>query len=540
MNISNSWGRWFLLALCTINIAFAHADTVNRQSFEHYLREMANNSSSTIGAELSDSMLELYQAMDYQLIWDDPEMLSQLQDSIEDSYHDGLNPADYPLPAPVAEGYASPEQFARDINTTQTLFTLLNHLYYGKVDPTSLNADWNIVDLRKLNEDRNSIVAAIRNKAIAELVQTARPQQEIYEDLKTGLLEYRAIEAAGGWLPIDAQELLRPGQHSAEVALVRRRLAISGDYAPSGTEGDETLMDPELVAAVKRFQRRHMLPADGIVGPATLAAMNQPVTQKIDQLRVNLERMRWFLKGLGDDFLLVDIAGYVLHMVSDDEFTWSSSIQVGKPYRQTPVLTSRIRYLEWNPTWTVPPTILNEDVLPAIQRDIGYLQKKNMDVLTYQNEWVDPQSIDWQRYPKSTFPYKIRQQPGPWNALGTVKFIFPNEHLVYLHDTPSKNLFSRSNRAFSSGCIRVAKPYELAKLLLDISGPGADQQIQDRLSSGKTRRQYLDQAFPVVLLYWTTKELEDGSLVFAPDIYDRDTRLLQALNRPLPTAVALQ
>lgn len=537
MTIRSSWGLLLVLCIGTIS----HADTANRPSFEHYLEEMANDSSSPTGAELSDSILELYQALDYRLIWDDPDMLSQLQQSIEDSYHDGLNPADYPLPEPaqVAEGYASPEHIARDINTTQTLFTLLNHLYYGKVDPTSLNADWNIVDVRKLDKDRSIIVGAIRNKMIAELVQTARPEQDIYEDLKAALLEYRAIEAAGGWSPIHASELLRPGQRYAAVALVRQRLATSGDYAPAVPEDDETLMDPELVAAVKRFQRRHMLPADGIIGPATLAAMNQPVTQKIDQLRVNLERMRWFLKGLGEDFLLVDIAGFVLHLVSDNEFTWSSSIQVGKPYRQTPVLSSRIRYLEWNPTWTVPPTILEEDVLPAIRRDIDYLQRQHMDVLTYQNEWIDPQSIDWQRYSAETFPYKIRQQPGSWNALGTVKFIFPNDHLVYLHDTPSKSLFSRSNRAFSSGCIRVAKPYELAKLLLDINGIEADQQIRDRLDSGKTSRQYLDQGFPVVLLYWTTKELEDGSLVFAPDIYDRDTRLLEALNRALPASAPL-
>jgi murein L,D-transpeptidase YcbB/YkuD len=285
------------------------------------------------------------------------------------------------------------------------------------------------------------------------------------------------------------------------------------------------------------FQRRHMLEADGIVGPATLAAMNQPVGHRVNQIRVNLERMRWFLKSLGDDFLLVDIAGYVLYLVQDDNISWSSDIQVGLPYRQTPILKSRIAYLEWNPTWTVPQTILNEDVLPAIKADVNYLQKKHMDVLTFQGDWVDPHSIDWQRYPARSFPYMIRQRPGPWNALGTVKFIFPNEHLVYLHDTPSKYLFKRSSRAFSSGCIRVAKPYELARLLL---GAKAGRQIENILNRGVTRRQYLQQSFPIVLLYWTTKLQQDGSLVFAPDIYHRDARVLLALDVDLPPLMSLK
>ena len=262
--------------------------------------------------------------------------------------------------------------------------------------------------------------------------------------------------------------------------------------------------------------------------------MNQPVGYRIDQIRANLERMRWFLKSLGEDFLLVDIAGYVLYLVQDDHFSWSSAIQVGRPYRQTPVLKSRISYLEWNPTWTVPQTILNEDVLPAIKADIDYLQKNHMDVLTFQGDKVDPHSLDWQLYPARPFPYMIRQRPGPWNALGTVKFIFPNEHLVYLHDTPSKYLFKQSSRAFSSGCIRVAKPYELAKLLLGAKGAAADRQIEKLLGSGVTRRQYLKNGFPVVLLYWTTKLQDDGSLIFAPDIYHRDAGVLRALDAEQP------
>jgi murein L,D-transpeptidase YcbB/YkuD len=377
-------------------------------------------------------------------------------------------------------------------------------------------------------------VQALRNKDVAGVLQTARPPQDIYQDLKASLAHYRRIEAEGGWLSVQIDTLLKPGQRDAAVVSLRQRLTISGDYRPEGTDDDAQMFDAQLAIAVKQFQRRHLLAADGIVGPATLTAMNQPVGRRIDQIRANLERMRWFLKSLGNDFLLVDIAGYVLYLVQGDDVSWSSAIQVGQPYRQTPVLKSHIAYLEWNPTWTVPQTILNEDVLPAIKADVNYLQKNHMDVLTFQGDWVDPHSIDWPRYPARPFPYMIRQRPGPWNALGTVKFIFPNEHLVYLHDTPSKYLFKHSSRAFSSGCIRVAKPYELAKLLLGTEGTAADRQIKNILNSGATRRQYLQKSFPVVLLYWTTKLQGDGSLIFAPDIYQRDARVLLALDADLP------
>ena len=519
----------------------ALAETVSPAEFEQSLQAMATHTGD-LDTGLQDSMLALYRALDYPLIWHDPELLAQLQDGIEDSYHDGLNPRDYRLPAPLPEATLVDDtetraaQIKRDIRITGAFITLLQHLYYGKVDPSSLNPDWNIDDLRRLDESREFIALALGNKDVASLLKTARPRQAIYEDLKASLAHYRAIEAEGGWLPIQIDTLLRPGQRNAAVESLRQRLTVSGDYPPElaidgTTNHDKQLFDSQLADAARHFQRRHMLAADGIVGPATLAAMNRSVGRRIDQIRANLERMRWFLKGLDEDFLLVDIAGYVLYLVQGDDISWSSDIQVGLPYRQTPILKSRIAYLEWNPTWTVPPTILREDVLPAIKTDVNYLQKQHMDVLTYQGAWVDPASIDWQRYPARPFPYMIRQRPGPWNALGTVKFIFPNEHLVYLHDTPSKYLFKHSNRAFSSGCIRVARPYELARLLL---GAKAGRQIENILNSGVTRRQYLQQSFPIVLLYWTTKLQRDGSLVFAPDIYHRDARVLLALDVDLP------
>jgi murein L,D-transpeptidase YcbB/YkuD len=500
-------------------------------ALQHYLQAGPGSGSGP----LRDNVAALYQAADYQLLWSNPATFEQLQTAIADSYNDGLNPADYQV-ASLADHSANDTtaDIEHDIATSAALVTLLDHLRFGKVDPRSLHAEWSIEKHRQ-PLDHASILDAIRNQELVTLIQGSSPSQAIYQNLKAGLAQYRQIQADGGWPTIYSDTIVKPEERHAVVPLLRQRLRASGDFTPAGESEDPgELFDTNLAEALKQFQRRHLLAADGRLGPLTLQALNQPVGQRINQIRANLERMRWFLHDLEDTYLLADIAAYKLYLVQDNQFTWSSDIQVGKPYRQTPVLKSRITYLEWNPSWIVPPTILNEDMLPAIHRDINYLRNNHLEVLTYQREWVDPTTIDWSLYPQRPFPYMLRQRPGRWNALGTVKFIFPNNHLVYLHDTPDKRLFQASSRAFSSGCIRVDRTYSLAKLLLGIDGPAADAQIEDILNSGKTRRQYLPQSFPIVLLYWTTRADHDGSLIFAVDIYERDERVIAALDAERP------
>jgi murein L,D-transpeptidase YcbB/YkuD len=211
---------------------------------------------------------------------------------------------------------------------------------------------------------------------------------------------------------------------------------------------------------------------------------------------------------------------------------WSARAQVGKPYRQTPVFKAETKYLVFNPTWTVPPTILAKDVLPAIQKDIGYLAKKNMVVLDRSGKKVDPNSVEWSKYKGSNLPYTIRQEPGPTNALGRVKFIFPNKHFVFLHDTPSKSLFDRAERTFSSGCIRVQNPFELAEILL--ADKGYDQaKIAQVLDEGKIENVYLTKPIPTLLLYWTAFTTLDGKCNFRKDVYTRDPEIVAALDGPI-------
>ena len=271
-----------------------------------------------------------------------------------------------------------------------------------------------------------------------------------------------------------------------------------------------------------------------MVGRGTLAALNVPVEARIDQLRVNLERMRWVFRDVKDvdEFLLVNVAGFRAYRVRDQEFVWSARAQVGKPYRKTPVFQAKMTYLEFNPTWTVPPTILRRDVLPRLEKDPGYLKQKNMRVLDLNGRVIDPATIDWSNVSRRRFPYMIRQEPGPQNALGRVKFIFPNKYFVFLHDTPSRALFERSERAFSSGCIRVEKPLELATDLLAPNEGWDRQRIDEVVASGKTTRVNLERGMPVLLMYWTAGVQADGTVMFYNDVYDRDQRVLEALNAP--------
>ena len=330
----------------------------------------------------------------------------------------------------------------------------------------------------------------------------------------------------GGYEPVPGGPVLKLGVVDPRTPILRRRLAASGDLAPHAVSGEE--FDEILEAAVARFQRRHRIEDDGVVGAGTLEALNVPVEARIDQIRVNLERGRWVLDEIQGDLVLVDIAGFELRYYEASREVWRTRVQVGRPYRRTPVFRSAIRYVEVNPTWTVPPGILRRDILPKLREDPGYLASKQMRIFDTSGREVDPNSVDWSQ---ERFPYRFVQDPGPANALGRIKFMFPNSHFVFLHDTPSRALFERNDRTFSSGCIRVQDPLELADLLFDDSEEWDRSRFEAFIESRETRAVTLPEPVTVVLLYWTVDTPPDGSVHFKRDPYDRDRMLLEALDR---------
>jgi murein L,D-transpeptidase YcbB/YkuD len=304
--------------------------------------------------------------------------------------------------------------------------------------------------------------------------------------------------------------------------------------ATAAGAADPLLFDVTLEAAVRHFQKRHRLGVDGAVGPATQREMNVPVQARIDQLRLNLERGRWVLHELqkDDDLVVVDIAGFGVRFLRDRKTLWQTRAVVGRPYRQTPIFKSAIDHVVLNPTWTVPPTILDKDVLPAVKKDRGYLAKHGLEVIDRSGRPVPVASIDFSRYSGRNFPYMIRQGAGDDNALGQVKIMFPNPYLVYLHDTPSKALFDKDERAFSSGCIRTERPLELVELLLADPVRWNLAALDAAVATGVTRTVRLPKPVPVLILYWTVDLDDDGSVVFKPDPYGRDAAELRALDQP--------
>lgn len=476
---------------------------------------------------------ELYKKYSYQPIWTNPGSVRQLVDAIKDSYHDGLTPEDYHLSliqqlqkALVAKPDPA-KQAKLDVVLTDSLVRLGYHLLMGKVDPESLDSNWNMDRTLKLDPILKMSIA-IDNAQITGLVAGFRPKADFYRDLKQVLANYRKIQAEGGWPQVPAGETLKPGMTTPRVTTIRQRLVVTTDMPAVSMES--SLYDAAVEAGVKQFQQRHGFEADGIVGKGTLAAMNVSIKARIGQLRVNLDRARWVLHDLPQDFVVTDIAGFNLLYIRNGQEAWKTRVQVGKTYRKTPVFRDRIRYIEFNPTWTIPPGILRKDILPKVKRDPQYLQNKNMVVLNQQGKQIDIATIDWSQYPDKGFPYLIRQQPGPNNALGRVKFIFPNKHSVYLHDTPSKSGFKRAERAFSSGCIRVQNPFHFAELLL-ADKPGWDRaKIDAVVESRKTTRVNLSKPLTVMLLYWTAAVDNERRVVFKQDIYDRDGAVLVGLD----------
>lgn len=484
----------------------------------------------------TDFLVELYRSNGYQPLWLAAENRNALLQAIERSGEDGLRPSDFHLEV-IGAAVASLDagsldgkgQADADIVMSDALARLSYQNFYGKLNPTELDSDWNFSRPLLKRTPTEVVLEALREKSLPGLLADLRLDHPYYLTLKAALRSHREIASAGGWQAVPAGETLKSGMAGARIAALRRRLAASGDYDATQTS-DPALFDPPLEEAVQNFQERHGLEADGVVGKITLEELNLPVEARIDQIRANMERARWVLRNLDDDFIVVNIAGFYLRMIQNGELVWDSQVIVGTPFRKTPVFTAPMRYLEVNPTWTVPPTILREDILPKVKADPGYLAKNGFRLVDFERRPVDVNTVDWQSVNGKSFPYLIVQQPGPSNALGRIKFMMPNDHAVYLHDTPSRGLFKSAARSFSSGCIRVENPFDLAERLLSGHQDWSPARMTETLESKKTTRISLQQPLPVLLLYWTVDPDPSGSVRFYRDIYARDAELLNALN----------
>jgi murein L,D-transpeptidase YcbB/YkuD len=511
-----------------------------REVIRRQVEQIRSGSGLTIhGSPVASEIVlpELYERRGFTPAWTDEGAIQDMFRSIDDSALDGLDPDDYhrlallELRQRFRQGSGDPEDIADfDMLMTDALVRLGYHILFGKVDPERLDPNWNMAGELGNLEPVSLIQGAIDSGRLYEVVDAYKPDDPFYVNLKEVLATYRAYAMKGGWEPVPDIARLELDSVDARVPDLRRRLAVTGDLPESAPLASEEF-DEDLEQAVRSFQRRHGLADDGVVGRNTVAEMNVSVEERIDQLRVNLERGRWILRDLSDDFVAVNIAGFEVYVVEDREPVWTSRVVVGTEYHKSPIFTANMTYLVFNPTWTVPPGIIRNETLPRLKEDPGYLAEHHMKLLDRDGSVVDPHTVDFSQYSGGNFPYIVRQDPGPWNALGEVKFIFPNEHFVFLHDTPSRSLFDREVRAFSHGCIRVENPLELAEVLLRHQEGWDREQIDRTLASDQIKTVYLDTPLPVLLLYWTAWVSPEGRLTFYPDVYERDGAVLAGLEQ---------
>jgi len=475
----------------------------------------------------------IYQDNAFRPYWTDEANIHELMQLIEEAPDHGLDPVDYnivELRQILVERRDNPSaeiEAEADIMLTESLLRYGYHRRYGKVKASRL--DSNINFRREAFRDQppgKTLQQILDAPSLQGFVDLAAPSGPYYQGIQYWLKHYRQLAAQGGWPTVPEGPTLRLDDVDPRVAAIRARLAVSGDL-PQGVNTRSTTFDKTLKESVAGFQARHSLDADGIVGKQTIAAMNVPVEQRVNQLRVSLERLRWVNQEAADTLVAVNIAGFRAFFIKNGEMIWTTRAMVGKTYRKTPVFRGDIAYMEFNPTWTIPPGILRNDTLPAIKRNPNYLASKNIRVIDRKGKTVDPATVDWNKYSKGV-PYTLRQDPGPNNSLGTVKFIFPNEHFVFLHDTPHRELFDRPERAFSSGCIRIEDPLTLAELLLNEKQSRTD--LEAIVASRDTQRIHLENTVPVIILYLTTGLDIDGNIMFFKDVYTRDQKVLDALN----------
>lgn len=491
-----------------------------------------------------------YRSRAYMPFWIDArlglEAVKALTEAIGQAEDDGLLPPDYHLLtiyrllADMAGERSSahrvaPDRWAElDIILTDAFLLLGTHLLVGKVNPHTLHAGWTIDPGRAVLLPL--LIQAASTNDVASALGTLRPAHDGYTLLRNALARLRKI-AAAGWPMLDDRQTLRPGDGGDGVATLRRRLDASGDLAPSVQADDPHYFDATLTAAVKRFQRRHGLDDDGVVGPETFGMLNVSVDTRIRQVEINLERWRWLPHHLGSRYVMVNTAAFTLDAVEGGRVALAMRVVVGRPARRSPVFSSKISYLVVNPYWQVPTTIAVEDILPEVQKDIAYLTERGIRVF---ENWqagapeIDPTTVDWQAYHAGRFPFRLRQDPGPHNALGRIKFMFPNEFAVYLHDTPDHTIFDRAQRDLSSGCIRVEAPLALADFVLAEDDRWTPSSLTALIEKGRTSTIRLRHSIPVHLLYMTAWADEWGGLHFHDDIYRRDRPLDQALRQKRP------
>ena len=478
---------------------------------------------------LTDQVRRTYKDLNYSLIWIDTDHPSSRYNDVARALAAAANhglPAElYKAPiSDVVSGFSRTREPAKipaeqapelDVKTTALFLRYFIHLTGGRLDPRALQPLWT---LKPEKPDLvGALTGAVKDKDLPAAMQRLQPQQLEYRELETALARYRAIAAKGGWPSIPGNTRLKPHQQSAVVAALRQRLAIEGDLDPSYENDQSPVFDDNVVAAVKRFEERHRIKPDGTIDAETVSALNVPVEQRIRTIELNLERWRWLPDRMPERHFIVNVPDFRLEAIESGKAVMNMRVVVGAPDNKTPIFADEMTHVVFSPYWNVPQGIAEEETIPKAVNDPGFLSRNNMEIVSASGEVLDPGSVDW----SNTRGMRIRQRPGSDNALGGVKFIFPNNFDVYLHDTNATKLFDRIERGLSHGCVRVEEPQKLAQYVLRDQPEWTPDAIDAAMKAGTEKHVKLKTPIPVYIVY-KTAWVHDGGVRFLKDLYGYD------------------
>ncbi|MGN8070021.1 L,D-transpeptidase family protein [Mucilaginibacter sp. 22184] len=439
------------------------------------------------------------------------EQAGNLVDRLNNLQNEGVYKAiPYPksLDSLVFDAHPKTTKVKAKINITTELMLTAQYFVFSKLafqgmsDSVTRAVNWY---LPRKKVSYNDYLDSLLKKPGKSGVTLFEPVYRQYDLLKNFLAKYRHLDTTDKWQPIIIEKKLKPGDSSAVIAQIKKRLYKLEDFSGDTTSN---VYNDELKDAFKQFQLRHGLTADGIAGAGTIAELNVPLKTRIRQIIVNMERCRWLPVSLNTDYLAVNIPEFKLHVYHADSLLWSCNVVVGQKVHQTVIFYGEMQYIVFSPYWNLPESIIRNEVLPEIKRNPNYVNEHNMIITGKENG----------------LPV-IKQKPGPANSLGLVKFLFPNSYSIYLHDTPSKSLFGESSRAFSHGCIRVGEPAKLASFLLKYDTTWTSSRINKAMHLGKEQQITLKHKTPVFIAYFTAFTDRNNKLNFRKDIYNRDEQL---------------
>jgi len=479
-----------------------------------------------------DALQAYYQTFGGELLWLASSRANAFLSRLKNADADGLDPNDYPSKQLASLSAGGPSTDKRGLAIIELYFSAAfleyaSDLKVGRFLPSKIDPDF-FIEGRTIDQ-LSALKALEQADNVDRFFDGWQPADRRYAELRTALGKYRALAAKGGWPTIPLGNAIQPGMTDPRVPAIRARLSLTDAAKNEVAANAAQAYDNSLVEVVKRFQARQGLDADGVIGSTTIVAMNVPVQERINSIILAMERLRWMPEDLGQQYLIVNIAGFELRRINAGQVEEQMAVVVGKPYHRTPVFSDRIRFLEFNPYWNVPPDIAIKEELPTLRSNAAGLAAQGFEAVRG-DQVIDLRSVDWSSVGAGRFPYQLRQRPGTNNALGRVKFMFPNPHNVYLHDSPAHSLFGRNVRAFSHGCVRLSRPLELAEQVLRVGGVKGwtKDRINDVVASAKTTVVNLRDPLPVHITYLTAW-VDDGAANFRQDIYGHDAKLLAAL-----------